>query len=144
MAGNTMRNAAAEALGTFILVLTITSTAVAATLAKPLADAPYDSLAVPVAGGLTLAVLVASLGHTTGAPPQPRSHPRPRPQPAVPLGPHAGLRDRPVHGGISAAAVTWAVYGNQARTQASLGATYPAASVGPARVFAAEAIVTSS
>jgi glycerol uptake facilitator-like aquaporin len=67
MKGNTIRTAAAEVLGTFILVLTITSAAVAATLAKPLAGAPYDSLAVPVADGLALAVLVASLGHITGA-----------------------------------------------------------------------------
>jgi hypothetical protein len=49
--GNTIRTAVAEAVGTFILVLTITSTAVAATLAKPLAGAPYDSLAVPLVGG---------------------------------------------------------------------------------------------
>ena len=65
--GNTVRTAAAEALGTFVLVLAITSTAVAATLAKPLAGAPYGSLAVPVAGGLALAVLAASLGHLSGA-----------------------------------------------------------------------------
>ena len=65
--GNTTRTAVAEALGTFVLVLAITSTAVAATLAKPLASAPYGSLAVPVAGGLALAVLAASLGHLSGA-----------------------------------------------------------------------------
>ena len=44
--------------------------------------------------------------------------------------------------GATAAAATWALRGNQARTQASLAATYPAAGVAPARVFAAEAIVT--
>jgi len=64
--GNAIRTALAEALGTFVLVLTITSTAVAATLAKPLAGAPYGSLAVPAAGGLALAVLAASLGPLSG------------------------------------------------------------------------------
>jgi hypothetical protein len=38
--GNTARAAVAEALGTFVLVLAITSTAVAAALAKPLAGPP--------------------------------------------------------------------------------------------------------
>jgi glycerol uptake facilitator-like aquaporin len=65
--GNAIRTAMAEALGTFVLVLTITSTAVAATLAKPLAGAPYGSLTVPAAGGLALAVLAASLGPLSGA-----------------------------------------------------------------------------
>ena len=45
-----------------MLVLTITATAVAATLARPVAGAPYGSLAVPAAGGLALAALIASLG----------------------------------------------------------------------------------
>ena len=65
--GNRLRTAMAEALGTFVLVLAITSTPVAATLAKPLAGAPYGSLAVPLAGGLALAILAASLGHVSGA-----------------------------------------------------------------------------
>jgi hypothetical protein len=41
---------AAEATGTFFLVLTITSTAIAATLDKAVAEAAYGSLAVPIAG----------------------------------------------------------------------------------------------
>ena len=141
-AGNKVRTAAAEALGTFVLVLAITSTAVAAALAKPLAGAPYDSLAVPVAGGLALAVLAASLGPVSGA----------HLNPAVTLGLAINRRFPWTYtpgyviaqfaGAIAAAAATWALYGNQARTQASLAATYPAAGVSPARVFAAEAIVT--
>jgi MIP family channel proteins len=140
--GNTIRTAAAEALGTFVLVLAITSAAVAATLAKPLAGAPYGSLAVPAAGGLALAVLAASLGHLSGA----------HLNPAVTLGLAVNRRFpwayTPAYvlaqfaGAISAAAVTWGLYGRQARAQAYLGATYPAAGVSLGRVFAAEAVVT--
>ena len=50
-----------------MLVLAITSAAVAATLSRPVAGAPYGSLAVPVAGGLALAIAVAGLGHISGA-----------------------------------------------------------------------------
>jgi MIP family channel proteins len=132
----------AEALGTFVLVLAITSTAVAAALERPLAGAPYGSLAVPLAGGLALAVLTASLGHVSGA----------HLNPAVTLGLAVNRRFpwtyAPTYviaqfaGAISAAAVTWALYGKQARSLAGLGATYPAAGASPARVFAAEAVVT--
>ena len=56
---NLARAATAEAAGTFVLVLAITSAAVAAALSRPVAGAPYGSLAVPVAGGLALAIAVA-------------------------------------------------------------------------------------
>jgi MIP family channel proteins len=140
--GNMARAAIAEAVGTFVLVLAITSAAVAATLARPLAGAPYGSLAVPAAGGLALAVLAASLGHISGA----------HLNPAVTLGLAASRRFPwayvPAYtaaqftGAIGAAAVTWALYGQQARTMASLGATYPAAEVSAARVCAAEGVVS--
>jgi MIP family channel proteins len=64
---NLARAVTAEAAGTFVLVLAITSTAVAAALSRPVAGAPYGSLAVPVAGGLALAIGVASVGHISGA-----------------------------------------------------------------------------
>ena len=51
---NLARAVTAEAAGTFVLVLAITSAAVAAALSRPVAGAPYGSLAVPVAGGLAL------------------------------------------------------------------------------------------
>ena len=47
--------------------MAITSAAVAAALSRPVAGAPYGSLAVPVAGGLALAIGVASLGDISGA-----------------------------------------------------------------------------
>jgi hypothetical protein len=64
---NLARAVTAEAIGTFVLVLAITSAAVAAALSRPVAGAPYGSLAVPVAGGLALAIAVASMGHISGA-----------------------------------------------------------------------------
>lgn len=45
---NLARAVTAEAAGTFVLVLAITSAAVAAALSRPVAGAPYGSLAVPV------------------------------------------------------------------------------------------------
>ena len=140
-AGSQIRTAAAEALGTFVLVLALTSTAVAASLAKSLGGSPY-ALAAPVAGGLALAALAASLGPISGA----------HLNPAVTLGLAVNRRFpwtyAPVYviaqftGAIVAAAATWGLYGNQARTVAALGATYPAVGAGPARVFAAEAVAT--
>jgi glycerol uptake facilitator-like aquaporin len=65
---NLARAVTAEAAGTFILVLAITSAAVAAALSRPVAGAPYGSPAVPVAGGLALAIAVAGLGPVSGAP----------------------------------------------------------------------------
>src|SRR5580693_1683425 len=139
---NLVRGAVAEALGTFVLVLAITSAAVAAALSRPVAGAPYGSLAVPVAGGLALAIAVASLGHISGA----------HLNPAVTLGlaingrfPWAcvpGYVLAQFAGSTAAAAVTWGLYGNQARSIAALGATAPAAGVSAGRVLAAEAVVT--
>jgi len=139
---NLARAVTAEAAGTFVLVLAITSTAVAAALSRPVAGAPYGSLAVPVAGGLALAIGVASVGHISGA----------HLNPAVTLGlavnrhfPWAyapGYVIAQFAGATAAAAVTWGLYGDQARSIAGLGATVPAAGVSAGRVFAAEAVVT--
>jgi aquaporin Z/aquaporin NIP len=139
---NLARAVTAEAAGTFVLVLAITSAAVAAALSRPVAGAPYGSLAVPVAGGLALASAVASAGHVSGA----------HFNPAVTLGlalnrrfPWAyapGYVIAQLAGATAAAAVTWGLYGDQARSTAALGATVPAAGVSAGRVLAAEAVVT--
>jgi MIP family channel proteins len=142
LAGSLLQATGAEALGTLMLVLTITMTAVAATLARPVAGAPYGSLAVAAAGGLALAALITTLGPVSGA----------HLNPAVTLGLACNRRFPwarvPAYiaaqfaGAAAAAAITWALYGAQARTRAGLGASYPASGVGVGRVLAAEAIVT--
>jgi aquaporin Z/aquaporin NIP len=139
---NLSRAVAAEVVGTFVLVLAITSTAVAAALGRPIAGMAYGSLAVPAAGGLALAVMVASVGHISGA----------HLNPAVTLGLAVNGRLPWVYvpayliaqfgGSVAAAAVTWALYGRPARSVASLAATYPSAGVSAVRVFAAESVVT--
>lgn len=139
---NLPRAAAAEVVGTFILVLAITSAAVAATLARPVAGVPYGSLAVPVAAWLALTVLAASLGHISGA----------HVNPAVTLGLAANGRFpwgfaltyaiAQFVGAIAAAAVIWGLYGQRAKTMAGLGATYPPAGVSSGIVFAAEVVIT--
>jgi MIP family channel proteins len=95
-----------------------------------------------VAGGLALAIGVASVGHISGA----------HLNPAVTLGlavnrhfPWAyapGYVTAQFAGATAAAAATWGLYGNQARSIARLGATAPAAGVSAGRVLAAEAVVT--
>jgi hypothetical protein len=59
---NLARAVTAEAAGTFVLVLAITSTVVAAALSRPVVGAPYGSLAVPVPGHTQL-VLKAAKRH---------------------------------------------------------------------------------
>ena len=137
-----VRAAAAEFLGTFILVLAIIGTAIAAQLTEPIAGAPYGSLAVPLAGGFALVVAVASLGHLSGA------HLNPAVTIGLALNRRFPGRMVPAYvlaqlaGAIAAALSAWVLFGSKARSVASLGATVPAPGVGLGRVFAAEGIVT--
>jgi aquaporin Z/aquaporin NIP len=142
LAGSLTKASIAEAVGTFVLVLTIVTTAIAAGLAKPVAGAPYGSVAVPVAGGVAVAVVVASLGHVSGA----------HLNPAVTVGLAANRRFpwskvpsyvvAQLAGSVGAALATWALFGRGARQAAHLGAPYPAAGTGIWQAFAAEAVVT--
>jgi MIP family channel proteins len=142
LAANMVTVAVAEAIGTFILVLTIVATVIAAILARPVAGNPYGSLTVPLAGGIGLAIAVASLGHISGA----------HLNPAVTVG--LALNRRfpwgyvPAYigaqfaGAIGAALVAWGTFGDRARTDANLGATFPGSGVSAGQAFAAEAVVT--
>jgi Major intrinsic protein len=63
---NMLAAAAAEAVGTFILVYGGTAVAVAALLDRPVAGPAYNSVATPLAFGLSLLMVVASIGHVSG------------------------------------------------------------------------------
>lgn len=139
---NMVRAAIAETIGTFVLVLTIITTVVTAGLSKSIAGPPYGSLAIPVAGGVSLALVVASLGHISGA----------HLNPAVTLGLAINSRfpwtyvpaylAAQLGGAVGAALMAWALYGDKARTLLSLGATYPGAGEPVWRALLAEIVVT--
>ena len=111
-------------------------------LSRSIVGAPYGSLAVPLAGGLALASLVASLGRISGG----------HLNPAVTLGLAVHRRFKWAYvpsylaaqlvGATVAAAVAWSLYGGRARTTAHLGATYPSTGTGLGRAFLAETVVT--
>jgi MIP family channel proteins len=135
--------AIAELVGTFILVYGGTAVAVGAILSRPTAGGAYDSLAIALAFGLALAVVVASVGHVSGA----------HVNPAVTLGMAAAGRFpwnyAPVYvaaqlvGAVLAALATWLTFGGAgARSEASLAATYPARGVGDLQAFVVEILIT--
>jgi MIP family channel proteins len=142
MSANLVRATLAEGVGTFMLVLTIISTAIAATLAKPVAGAPYGSLAVPLAGGIVLAIVVASMGHVSGAHLNPAVTFGLAVNRKFPWGAVPAYVIAQVAGAVVAALVAWGFYGDAARSVAKLGATYPASGVSLGSAFAAEAVVT--
>ena len=135
--------AIAELVGTFILVFGGTAVAVAAILARPTAGAAYDSLAVALAFGLALAIVVGAIGHVSGA----------HVNPAVTLGMAATGKFPwnyvPIYigaqlvGAVLAALATWVTFGGAgARSEASLAATYPAQGVGDLQAFVVEILIT--
>ncbi len=131
-----------EVCGTFFLVLSGTAVVVSAALARPIAGAPNNSLAVGLTFGFTLVALVAALGFLSGA----------HFNPAVTLGlASAGKfpwKDTIQYiiaqmvGAILAALAVWITFGNAARSIAFLGATYPAPTANNGQAFLIEAIVT--
>jgi MIP family channel proteins len=135
--------AIAELVGTFILVFGGTAVAVAAILSRPTAGGAYGSLAIALAFGLALAIVVASIGHVSGA----------HVNPAVTLGMAATGKFPwnyvPIYiaaqlvGAVVAALATWLTFaGAGARSEASLAATYPARGVGDLQAFLVEILIT--
>ena len=135
--------AIAELVGTFILVFGGTAVAVAAILSRPTAGGAYGSLAIALAFGLALAIVVASIGHVSGA----------HVNPAVTLGMAATGKFpwnyTPIYiaaqlvGAVLAALATWLTFGGAgARSEASLAATYPAQGVGDLQAFIVEILIT--
>ena len=140
---NVLGSAVAELIGTFILVFTGCAVAVAAIIQRPTAGpAFYDSLAVALAFGLALAVIVAAIGHISGA----------HVNPAVTLGLAAtnkfSWKYVPIYigaqlvGAILGAIAVWICYGEAAREVADLAATFPTDGVGDIRALLAEILVT--
>ena len=125
LGSNMITAAVAEAIGTFILIYGGTAVAVAALLQRPVAGPIYDSLATPLAFGLALLVVVASIGHISGG----------HFNPAVTLGlavtGHFPWRYVPAYlaaqvvGAVLGALATWATFGDAARTIGNLAATIP-------------------
>jgi MIP family channel proteins len=140
---NIVRASVGELIGTFILVFAGTAVVAAAALAKPVAGAPYTSLAVPLAFGLALVAIVTALGHVSGA----------HVNPAVTVGLAATGRfpwrlvpaylGAQLVGAVLGALATWLTLGHAARSDAKLGATYPAAGVSDGRAFLVELLITA-
>jgi MIP family channel proteins len=139
---NMLAAAIAELIGTFILIYGGTAVAVAALLERPVAGPIYDSLATPLAFGLALLVVAASIGHVSGG----------HVNPAVTLGlaviGHFPWRYVPAYlaaqllGAALGALATWATFGDTARTVGNLAATIPGPEVGAGTAVLVEALVT--
>lgn len=140
--GTVARAGVAELVGTFILVFTGISVAIAALLDRAIAGGNFDSLAVVLAFGLTLAALVAALGHVSGAHFNPAvtvSLAATGKFPARLVGPYVGAQ---LLGAVLAALAAWAVFGDAARDEVRLAATYPVEGATVLRALLVEVIVT--
>ena len=140
---NLMGSAVAELIGTFVLIYTGCAVAVAAILQRPTAGPIfYDSLAVALAFGLALVVIVAAIGHVSGA------HVNPAVTLALAVTKKFSWQYVPVYigaqlvGAVLGAVAVWITYGGAAREAASLAATFPTDGVGDLRALVVEILVT--
>jgi MIP family channel proteins len=140
--GAQARPLVAELVGTFILVFGGCSVAVAGALQRPIAGPPYESLAVALAFGMALVVVVAAIGHVSGG----------HVNPAVTIGQAAigqfpwrsvpGYLGAQFGGAILAAFAVWLCFGDAARNDANLGATALADGVGVGQGLLTEVLIT--
>ena len=134
--------AIAELVGTFILVFGGTAVAVGAILARPTAGPAYDSLAVALAFGLTLAAVVAAVGHVSGAHVNPAVTLRMAATKKFPWQYVPHYVGAQLVGAVLAALATWITFGGPARGEAKLAATYPTQGVGDLQAFVVEILIT--
>jgi MIP family channel proteins len=140
---NLMGSAVAELLGTFILIYTGCAVAAAAILQRSTAGPlSYDSLAVALAFGLALVVIVAAIGHVSGA------HVNPAVTLALAVTKKFSWQYVPIYigaqlvGAVLGAVAVWITYGSAAREAASLAATFPTDGVGDLRALVVEILIT--
>jgi glycerol uptake facilitator-like aquaporin len=140
---NLLGSAVAELIGNFILIYTGCAVAVAAILQRPTAGPiSYDSMAVALAFGLALVVIVAAIGHVSGA------HVNPAVTLALAVTKKFTWQYVPVYvgaqlvGAVLGAVAVWITYGGAAREAASLAATFPTDGVGDLRALIVEILVT--
>ena len=140
---NVLGSAVAELIGTFILVFTGCAVAVAAILQRSTAGpAFYDSLAVALAFGIALVVIVAAIGHVSGA------HVNPAVTLALAVTKKFSWQYVPIYlgaqllGAVLGAIAVWITYGGAAREAASLAATFPTDGVGDLQALVVEILVT--
>ena len=140
---NVLGSGLAELIGTFILIFTGCSVAVAAILQRSTAGPGiYDSLAVALAFGIALTAVVAAIGHVSGA------HVNPAVTLALAITNKFSWQYVPIYigaqlvGALLGAVAVWIAYGEVGRELAGIAATIPGEGVGDLRALVVEILVT--